>query len=50
MEQRKNKTKNIDVSTVDGFGDEWSRFKQEKLDIVDRELMFDDYLYLLFLF
>ena len=43
MEQRKNKTKNIDVSTVDGFGDEWSRFKQEKLDIVDRELMFDDY-------
>lgn len=43
MKQNEISARNLDASTVDGFGDEWSRFQQEKLDIVDRELMYDDY-------
>ena len=34
--------KNKDVSTVAGFGDEWSRFQQEKLDTEERQKIFDD--------
>ena len=43
MKRNEDSPINLDTSTVDGFGDEWSRFQQEKLDIVDRELMYDDY-------
>lgn len=35
--------KNIDKQTVDGFGDEWSRFNQEKLGEAQRKEIFDDY-------
>ena len=31
------------MSTVNGFGDEWSRFQQQEGDFGDRELMFEDY-------
>lgn len=34
---------NLDISTVDGFGDEWSRFTQEGLDNAVRERIFQDY-------
>lgn len=34
---------NLDVETVHGFGDEWSRFTQEQLDADVRERMFSDY-------
>jgi len=34
---------NIDEATVDGFGDEWSRFTQEKLDEGTRKKIFLDY-------
>ena len=34
---------NVDADTVRGFGDEWSRFTQEQLDIDTREQIFADY-------
>jgi len=34
---------NIDKETVDGFGDEWSRFNQEKLGNAQRKEIFNDY-------
>lgn len=34
---------NLDVQTVQGFGDEWSRFTQEHLDAEVREQIFSDY-------
>jgi SAM-dependent methyltransferase len=35
--------KNIDESTVDGFGDEWTRFDQSALPEVERQQIFDRY-------
>lgn len=35
--------KNIDVLTVDGFGDEWNKFQQEKLSNDERQKVFNDY-------
>ncbi|MFZ2727011.1 MAG: class I SAM-dependent methyltransferase [Methylococcaceae bacterium] len=35
--------KNIDVLTVDGFGDEWNKFQQEKLSHDERQKVFNDY-------
>lgn len=34
---------NLDVQTVSGFGDEWSRFTQEELSAEVREQIFSDY-------
>lgn len=34
---------NVDEKTVLGFGDEWSRFTQEQLDLNIREQIFEDY-------
>jgi SAM-dependent methyltransferase len=34
---------NLDRATVDGFGDEWSRFDQAGLDERERREIFDDY-------
>lgn len=34
---------NLDVQTVRGFGDEWSRFSQDQLDTEAREQIFLDY-------
>lgn len=39
----KKKSANLDISTVEGFGDEWSRFTQEGLDNAVRERIFQDY-------
>lgn len=39
----KSESSNLDEKTVQGFGDEWSRFKQENLADSDRELMYGDY-------
>ena len=35
--------KNIDKKTVDGFGDEWSRFDQSHLPDEEQKLLFDEY-------
>ena len=35
--------KNIDKNTVDGFGDEWSRFDQSFLDEEEQQLLFNEY-------
>ena len=35
--------KNIDQNTVDGFGDEWSRFDQSDLPSGELQLLFDEY-------
>jgi SAM-dependent methyltransferase len=35
--------KNIDQNTVDGFGDEWSRFDQSDLPPGELQLLFDEY-------
>jgi ubiquinone/menaquinone biosynthesis C-methylase UbiE len=43
MNQDNFSSKNLDISTVAGFGDEWSRFQQEKLDSEERQKVFDDY-------
>ena len=37
------RTNNLDVETVRGFGDEWSRFTQEQLGATTREKIFSDY-------
>ena len=37
------KNNNLDSKTVSGFGDEWSRFNQEKLSSVDQSNIFNDY-------
>lgn len=34
---------NIDAKTVDGFGDEWSRYDQTALPDAERQKLFDDY-------
>jgi SAM-dependent methyltransferase len=34
---------NIDIKTVDGFGDEWSRFDQSRLSADEGQRLFDDY-------
>lgn len=36
-------TNNIDQSTVDGFGDEWSRFQQDELSRDEHQKVFNDY-------
>ena len=43
MNKRDNKLNNIDQSTVDGFGDEWSRFQQSELTKEEQKKVFDDY-------
>jgi ubiquinone/menaquinone biosynthesis C-methylase UbiE len=43
MNQNNTPQKNLEASTVAGFGDEWSRFQQEKLDAEERQKVFDDY-------
>jgi len=43
MKKENSNIKNIDPATVNGFGDEWSRFKQEELDSEERQKVFDDY-------
>ncbi len=35
--------KNQDKNTVDGFGDEWSRFDQSDLSQAEQQLLFDEY-------
>ena len=35
--------KNLDKNTVDGFGDEWSRFDQSHLPEAEQQLLFDEY-------
>ena len=35
--------KNEDKNTVDGFGDEWSRFDQSDLPHEEQQLLFDEY-------
>ena len=35
--------KNLDKNTVDGFGDEWSRFDQSNLPDAEQQLLFDEY-------
>lgn len=37
------KNKNIDLPTVDGFGDEWERFDQSELDSQEAQKLFDMY-------
>jgi ubiquinone/menaquinone biosynthesis C-methylase UbiE len=37
------KRENIDLKTVDGFGDEWKRFDQSMLPIQEQEKIFNDY-------
>jgi ubiquinone/menaquinone biosynthesis C-methylase UbiE len=34
---------NVDIKTVDGFGDEWSRFDQSKLSNQERNVLFESY-------
>ncbi len=36
-------TKNIDIETVEGFGDEWTRFDQSELPDEERSQIFADY-------
>jgi len=43
MDQKNSTQKNLEASTVAGFGDEWSRFQQEKLSAEERKKVFDDY-------
>ena len=40
-----NRTKsgNLDVKTVDGFGDEWERFDQNGMSIEDTNHIFESY-------
>lgn len=35
--------KNLDQNTVDGFGDEWSRFDQSDLPLGELQLLFNEY-------
>ena len=35
--------KNLDIKTVESFGDEWSRFDQSELQVVEAAQIFDDY-------
>ena len=35
--------KNQDKNTVEGFGDEWSRFDQSDLPEDEQQLLFDEY-------
>lgn len=35
--------KNIDLETVDSFGDEWSRFDQSRLSAAEANKMFEEY-------
>jgi SAM-dependent methyltransferase len=37
------KSRNIDDATVGGFGDEWERFDQSKLDHLEAQKLFDTY-------
>ena len=37
------KKQNIDIETVDGFGDEWERFDQSELSTAERERIFNSY-------
>ena len=37
------KESNFDRKTVDGFGDEWSRFDQSKLSYQELNVIFDSY-------
>jgi len=43
MKNENNKLKNVHQSTVDGFGDEWSRFQQNELSNEEHNKVFDDY-------
>jgi ubiquinone/menaquinone biosynthesis C-methylase UbiE len=37
------KSNNVDINTVEGFGDEWERFDQTKLNAVERKRIFQLY-------
>lgn len=42
------KTKsNIDVKTVEGFGEEWSRFRQDMLSLTECEALFNGYFHIM---
>ena len=41
---------NQDKKTVDGFGDEWSRFDQSELPDSEQQLLFDEYFPLIAIF
>ena len=41
MSKKEPKNINIDIQTVEGFGDEWSRFNQK--DLSDSARMYEDY-------
>jgi len=43
MFSRGKMSKNLDADTVKSFGDEWSRFDQEKLPAKEAEKIFDEY-------
>jgi len=43
MSEEINRKLNIDLHTVDGFGDEWSRFDQTQLPKCEHEKIFDGY-------
>jgi SAM-dependent methyltransferase len=36
-------TRNIDIKTVEGFGEEWATFDQQGLDPVERQRLFEQY-------
>lgn len=38
--------KNIDIKTVDGFGDEWERFDQADLDPEEKKAIFENYFHI----
>ena len=37
------KKPNLDRKTIDGFGDEWSRFDQSEISEQERNLIFESY-------
>ncbi len=43
MKSQKTTGRNVDPETVEGFGDEWSRFDQTHLDREEAKAMFDGY-------
>jgi ubiquinone/menaquinone biosynthesis C-methylase UbiE len=38
--------KNVDLKTIEGFGDEWSRFDQSELSRDELETMFENYFHI----
>src|SRR5690242_3532655 len=43
VQQASSDRPNIDPKTVEGFGDEWHAFSQEKLDPAEQRRAFDEY-------